>query len=323
MQVASRVSPGLQARRRTFGDDIYFYAPGLKRYETSEFKPRDPQGFVAVSVTGSECSLGCDHCQGKLLESMLPAQGEGKLLDLCRRLAERGTRGVLISGGADPQGRVPLLKHAGELKRIKEETPLSVVVHTGLVDREQARALGEAGIDGAMLDIIGSSETIRRVYHLEATVADYEESLALLTAHGVPTMPHIVLGLDHGKFVGEDFALDMVARYPISALVVVVLTPLPGTAMEGVSSPPEPEIGRFLERARLLLPRTPLLLGCARPAGEKKRVIDRLAIKAGVNGIAYPAQGTVRYARSRGLRPTFHETCCSLVPPQFPGVVAA
>ncbi|MFQ5826640.1 MAG: radical SAM protein [Dehalococcoidia bacterium] len=316
-------SPGLEARRQNFGDDIYFYAPGLKRYETSEFKPREPQGFVAISITGAECSLGCDHCRGKLLESMIPARGQGKLFSLCQSLAERGARGVLISGGSDPQGKVPLLMHFEELRRIKKETPLSVVVHTGLVDRELAGALESAGVDGAMLDIIGAEETIRRVYHLDATVEQYEESLALLTGCGVPTMPHIVLGLDHGRLLGEDLALSMCARYPISALVVVVLTPLAGTAMEGAIPPSEREVGRFLERARGLLPRTPLLLGCARPAGEMKRAIDRLAINAGVNGIAYPAEGTVRYARRKGLRPRFYEICCSLIPHQALGRVAA
>jgi uncharacterized radical SAM superfamily protein len=38
------------------------------------------------------------------------------------------------------------------------------------------------------------------------------------------------------------------------------------------------------------------MLGCARPLGLMKREIDRLAIDAGLNGIAYPADGIVDYA---------------------------
>ena len=222
--------------------------------------------------------------------------------------------GRVVQGQVRYRGQDLLTMKEEELRKIREELPLTVLVHTGLVDRELALALKTAAIDGAMIDIIGADETIRGVYHLQATVAEYEESLASLTQAGVPTMPHIVLGLDHGRLVGEEVALDMAARYPISALVVVVLTPLAGTPMDGVAPPGEREIGGFLEKARALLPRTPLVLGCARPAGARKAALDRWAIRAGVNGIAYPAEGTVRYARRMGLEPHFYETCCALVP---------
>ena len=36
------------------------------------------------------------------------------------------------------------------------------------------------------------------------------------------------------------------------------------------------------------------------------------AIDHGLNGIAYPAEGSVAYARSRGLEPRFYDYCCSL-----------
>lgn len=309
-----------QARQQNFASDIHFYAPGLKRYETSEFRPREPYSFVPISVTGAECALRCCHCGGKLLESMRSAQGKGKMLELCQYLADRGAKGVLVSGGCDSQGRVPLLPYIEEIKQIKKKLSLSVIVHTGLVDEELAAGLREAEIDGAMLDMIGATETIQEVYHLNATIQDYEKSLALLIQENIPTMPHIVLGLHYGRFLGEEAALEMISHYPIAALVLVVLTPLADTPMETVSPPAANELGHFFARARLTFPATPVLLGCARPAGEKRRAIDRLAIDAGLNGIAYPAEGIVKYARYKGLNPKFSETCCSLSPlPQGQG----
>lgn len=289
---------------------IAFYAPGLKRYETYEFKPRHPHRFLAISLTGGQCALQCDHCRGKLLEAMLPLR-DG-LFSLCQPLAVRGTRGVLISGGSDSQGRVPLEGYLGEMGRVKRELGLKVLVHTGLVDEGLARGLREAGVDGAMLDLIGAPETLRQVYHLRAGVGEVERSLHNLAEHGVPAMPHIVLGLHYGQMRGEGRALRMAARYPIACLVLVVLTPLPDTPMAGVSSPPQEEIGTFFQEARALLPSTPLLLGCARPFGQVRRAIERLAIDAGFNGIAYPSPGTVRYARKKGLKPRFSELCCAL-----------
>jgi uncharacterized radical SAM superfamily protein len=79
-----------------------------------------------------------------------------------------------------------------------------------------------------------------------------------------------------------------------------------------VTPPPLAEIGAFFERARATLPATPVMLGCARPLGELKVEIDRLAIDAGLDGIAYPADGIVAYAKSVGLEPDFVNACCGV-----------
>jgi len=41
-------------------------------------------------------------------------------------------------------------------------------------------------------------------------------------------------------------------------------------------------------------------------------VLDQAAIDLGLNGIAYPADGAIEYARTRGLKPRLFEYCCSL-----------
>jgi hypothetical protein len=82
--------------------------------------------------------------------------------------------------------------------------------------------------------------------------------------------------------------------------------------MAGVEPPSLEEIGGFFEVARKMLPATPVMLGCARPMGRLKRDIDRLAVDAGLNGIAYPAEGVVAYARQQGLEPNFVNACCGV-----------
>jgi uncharacterized radical SAM superfamily protein len=291
--------------------EIHFYAPGLKRYRTSEYAAQDPGRFVSVSVTGTACALQCDHCQSKVLEGMIPMNGKG-LFELAGELAGRGARGILVSGGCDKRGRVPLLRQIPDLKRIRSELGFMIRVHPGLPDEETAAALGEVDVDGAMLDIIGAEETIREIYHLDVGVEEYEAVLARLARHGVPLVPHIILGLHYGKMLGEWQALEMIASHAPKFLVLVILMPLYGTAMAGVTPPPTEEIGAFFETARRRLPDTPVMLGCARPIGPQKRVIDRLAVDAGLNGIAYPAEGIVAYAETRGLIPRFHDACCGV-----------
>ena len=90
------------------------------------------------------------------------------------------------------------------------------------------------------------------------------------------------------------------------------MMPLNGTPMAGVTPPSFAEIGAFFQRARTTLPATPVLLGCARPLGAAKEQIDRLAVDAGLNGIAYPADGIVAYAKDKGLEPDFINACCGV-----------
>ena len=167
---------------------------------------------------------------------------------------------------------------------------------------------GEVGLDGAMVDIIGHQDTIREVYHLDAGPEDYGAMLAELARHGVPAVPHIVLGLHFGRLLGEWRALEIIAAHPLKLLVLVVLMPLSGTPMAAVAPPPLEQVGEFFRLARRRLPAIPIMLGCARPMGSYKQAVDRLAIDAGFNGIAYPAQDIVEYAREKRLRPEFHNT---------------
>jgi uncharacterized radical SAM superfamily protein len=303
----------MDVRRAHFPDDVYFFLPSLKHYETLEVSTPERARFVPVSVTGSSCQLMCEHCRGKILDSMFSVDGPGDLLELGTRLARHGVRGLLITGGSDARGVVPLRPFADAIKELKGRHDLRVVVHTGLLDREDARSLAGAGIDAGMLDIIGSDDTVREVYHLDAGTARFEESLSFLVDEGVPVSPHVVVGIHFGQMLGETSALEMISRFPIASLVVVVLSPLPDTPMEHVRPFTGSELSDLFTRARSMFPSTPILLGCARPEGRERYGIDEVALLAGFNGIAFPAEGIVAAARGMGLRPVVSPDCCSLI----------
>jgi uncharacterized radical SAM superfamily protein len=301
-----------ELRRRNFGDVIEFYAPGLKRWETTEWKPANARRFLPISVTGGACALQCDHCKANVLKGMISAKAGKDLYEIAQRLWEAGTDGILVSGGSTRSGGVPLEKHMEAIARIKRELPMRVIVHSGVVAPEIAEGLAEAEVDGVMLDIIGADETIRDVYHLDLTTEDFDTSLALLADQGLRIIPHIVIGLHYGRFLGEHRALEMIAAYPVSTLILVVLMPLTGTPMAGVEPPPVEDVTDFFALARTTMPETKINLGCGRPMGEMKKQLDWGAIDVGLNGIAYPAEGAIAYARERGLEPKLYEYCCSL-----------
>jgi uncharacterized radical SAM superfamily protein len=306
------VSSAWDLRRANFPDRMEFYAPGLKRWRTSEWAPVNPDRFLPVSVTGSACALQCDHCQAKVLDGMISVRAGEDLFDLARRLRERGSEGLLVSGGSTRAGGVPLARHLRHVPRIRAELGMTVIVHSGVVDLRLADALAASGVDGVMLDVIGADETLSEVYHLDLSVAEVEHSLALLAERGLRIIPHIVLGLHYGKFLGEHRALEMISRHPVSTLILVVLVPLVGTPMADLPPPPVAEVTAFFETARRALPTTRVNLGCARPMGAMKVELDRAAVDLGLNGIAYPSEGAIAYATSRGLTAELYEWCCSM-----------
>jgi len=311
----SRLREGFEIRLRNFGRTVYFYGPGFKHYEVEDFSLKEPPRFVDISVTGRWCELMCDHCAGKILWHMIPATTPQELWEVCVRLREKGITGVLISGGSDRDGFVPLRPFFRTMKALKEELGLTVTCHVGLVDRAYAEGLREAEVDAVLLDILGDDETISQVYKLpHRSVRDYERSLLFLKEAGHRIVPHVVIGLHYGRIKGEFTALRMIADSDPDALVLVVVMPYYGKANFQLLKPPSVEESlEVVLRARLLMPETPLMIGCARPAGPERARFDAYALSAGVNGVAFPAEGVLTFAKRIGLKPVISPDCCSAV----------
>ena len=184
-------------------------------------------------------------------------------------------------------------------------------MHSALLDEARAKEMESAGVDTVMMDVIGAQETINQVYKLDRSVDDFEATLAALCSTGMEVTPHIVIGLHYGEILGEANALDIVSRYPVTALVLVVIMPFyarPGT----FGTPATSDVGRVFLDARERLPDKQVLLGCARPPGMHKRVTDAYAIMAGLDGIAFPADGAVSVAHTIGRPFEQAHSCCSI-----------
>ena len=291
---------------------IRFYAPGFMHYRTSRYSSASV-GFPTISVTGKACALKCKHCEGRVLDTMHPVATSKDLFELCTRLKRKGAVGCLLSGGCLPNGSVPLNGFADAIGKIKRELDLTVLVHTGIIGLRRAQILKESGVDAALIDVIGSDETIKEIYRLNMTIRDYDDSLKALHESGLAFIPHVIVGLQHGRLKGELKALEMISQYSPSALVIIAFMPIRGTAMEKTEPPRPVDIVRVTAVARLMFPNTPLVLGCMRPRGRHQRETDLLAIKAGVDAIAFPAEEAINFAEERGRRVTFSPFCCSQV----------
>jgi uncharacterized radical SAM superfamily protein len=301
-----------KASWENFGKRIRFYAPSFVYYKTESYCSL-PTAFPSISVTGSSCALKCKHCEGKVLTTMYPATTPQRLYTLCKELKNRGAIGVLISGGCLQDGSVPLDRFIGVMAKVKKELSLIIAVHTGVISKESSQELKNAGVDAALIDIIGSDETIREIYHLDTEVGDYDQSLANLSNAGVPFVPHVLVGLHYGRLKGELQALKMIMKHNPSAVIVISFMPILGTKMERIQPPTSMDIGRVVLAARVMMPKTPLVLGCMRPKGKQRNETDTLAVKAGVNAIAFPAEAAISLAKQMGYHATFSSLCCSQI----------
>jgi len=292
---------------------IRFSTPTFKEYTSTELSGCNKNSFPAFSITAAACGLNCDHCQKKILEPMIPATRPEILDQKVRRLIDtEGLNGFLLSGGSNKRNEINYGRYLPVVEKLKEDFPdLKVAIHSALLDEQRAKAMESAGVDTVMMDVIGAQETINEVYNLDRAVDDFEETLAALCTTSMEVTPHIVIGLHYGHILGEANALDMVSRYPVTALVLVVIMPFyakPGTFI----TPETSDVGRIFGEARARLPDQQVLLGCARPPGMHKRVTDAYAIMAGLDGIAFPADGAVSVAHTIGRPFTQAHSCCSI-----------
>jgi uncharacterized radical SAM superfamily protein len=291
--------------RENHGDNVTFYLPGMIRYGHTRGL------YPALSLTGERCQLLCEHCKGQLLRPMIQVTAPEALAAKCRNLARTGRVGVLLSGGSDQKGRIPWERFYEAISAVKSETGLFISVHSGFLDLETAKKLKQAGVDQALIDVMGDEETAKEIYHLDG-LQRVIISLENLFAAGLDVVPHIVAGLMHGRIQGEYHALRTIERFRPASLVIVVLTPLKGTPMWGVSPPSPAEIGKLIATARLMMPHISLSLGCERPRTDVGQIMEEFAIHAGATRMAVWSEKTVDLAISLGLRPRFQPTCCSV-----------
>lgn len=298
----------LQAARelswKHLGKTIIFYLPGMFRLDGATGK------YPALSITGGDCVLGCDHCQGTILNSMIHIESSDQLVSRCRRLAAKGSHGVLISGGCNAEGRLPWDPFIPAIKAIKTETDLFISVHSGLVDDLQAFRLKQAGVDQALIDVIGDDETFKTVCHVPFGVNRIETAMASLQRAKIPIVPHIVCGLHYGKIRGEKNAVAMISRFRVQQVVIVSLMTIPGTPMVQARHPAPEAVADIIAEVRFAMPQTPISLGCARRRGNSR--MEVMAIEAGVNRLVLPSEEAVERAAAYGLNIRYQQTCCSV-----------
>lgn len=263
-----------------------------------------PSGTLPVSVTGRACALKCSHCGGRYLEKMVEWD------DFVRNLEAKVPASVLLSGGCSAQGFVPVSERLVELKNRLGGSRTKVNVHPGIVPDDQARIIADLA-DVVSFDFLMDEDAIREAFHGTWGKEEYVRTFKALRNGKARVVPHVLVGILGGKINREIDAVKFLLDQGIDSLVFIVFIPTRGTLWEHLK-PPEPhEVADLIATARTLAPRLCISLGCMRPGGLYRKMLDPAALEAGVDAIVLPHKDAVELAQRKGIQIERKEECCA------------
>ena len=284
-----------------FGNKLKIYIPNKR--------------FPAISITGGECSLKCEHCNEKYLKNMKPILNNSSLEKFLIKLYHDGGTGALISGGCEPNGTVPLFKFLDTIKKIKIQTNLIINTHTGLLNEITAKKLAEANVDIISFDINMDQDIVSEIYHLRKDLTEYKDAIDYLKKYNLNIVPHICVGLYYGRIHKELQSIKFIKESGIdpSLIVIIALIP-PKESKNKFLRPKAIDIAKVIALIRFLFPKTEISLGCMRPRKDIKVEVERLAIKAGITRIEIPSSKTLSWLKGYypDIKFKFYSACCAI-----------
>lgn len=266
---------------------------------------RPSPAVVPVSITGMRCELDCPHCRGKYLSGMAKASMPTDLIRAFIAAKKGGAKRLLITGGFAKSGKLPVGNMISAIEEGKRRTGIKVSMHGGLLDKDTMDRVAKAGVDTLLLDVIGSEQAVTCYLGGGWSLRGYVDALSNAKSIFPLLAPHVLIGIEQGKIIGEYRAIDMIAEAKPGACAILVMT-------DGETPDPE-EVQKVMEYAREGL-KSHLSLGCMRGRGKTRIIYERMALDLGFDGIANPSQEAVEYAKSSGLEAMCVEDCCVHMP---------
>jgi len=234
---------------------------------------------------------------------MLHIESGDGMIRLVDEIVNSGGTGILVSGGCDVRGKVPL-QRAEDAIRYAAGKGLKVNVHAGLIDRKEAERLVSAGVSAFSVDVHQDPDTIRSVLHLDTGPSVYADTIDNIIKAGGRPVAHLTVGFGTADLV---LSADLVKKKGLKDVILLALVPTKGTMTEN-SLVSEDAI---VDSVKMLIgERFDVTLGCMRP--RVHRDLEIRCIQAGVRNIANPSRGTISWARENGFKVVEKRTCCCI-----------
>ncbi len=274
-----------------------------------------------LSLTGTSCTLMCDHCYATYLTRMYTKE---KVLNILKNNPEK-YQSILVSGGSNLEGKVPITEHIEFFEKVRK-LGVKLNFHTGLISEEEIRIV-KTYAERVSFDFVYDDNIIHNVYHLkEKTKEDFEKTYLLLrriiggkieNEEGYPSsrvVPHITLGLNCGNISEGDFkTIDELAYLKPTLLVIDVFIPTKGTPFENCPEPALDKVLEVIDKGVRRLTRTTLFLGCMRPFGKYRDILDIKAYELGVKGFVLPSGNLINQVKNNNEEIKIFGKCCALI----------
>ena len=287
-------------------EDCRSFAPNFEEFESSYHENNLMvlnqvvlKRTKSISLTNNLCEQNCAHCNGHYLNGM-----GGRESIITTDFSDYDS--VLISGGGNRQGGVPIKEHLGILKQIPEKVFLNI--HPGYQSPDNIKGLSNATV--ISFDIPSCDETVKNVYKQKRTAEDYRKLFLEYGKH-FKTIPHLTIGLGNNTLRGEKSTIDFVSKNSSEGIVFIVFRPTKGTEMEHCKAPSVGHLHEILTYAKSKL-KQPITLGCMRPSGLYRKNLDIIYWMHGVKKIVMPHRTLVTILKKHQVKINIFNNCCAL-----------
>lgn len=239
-----------------------------------------------------------------------------RIVKILEKYGTDNVKGLLISGGFDKDGKLPLDNRIlSEIRQTREQfgKNIRIFLHLGFASPELAKAVYECRVDGVLVNVFSDTYTIRKVYNLDdCTPGMFYNNVRLLKESGLIVSPHLIIGLNDKGIAGEYKSLEAISKIGVDSVVFAIAKRISKHQEFKDLKIKSCDIVNLYEYARELMPHTPITLGCAKPPGPEFEKAEIELLNRGINTIAFPSERTVDFAIKSGIDYTFTEQCCAI-----------
>jgi biotin synthase len=240
------------------------------------------------SIANAKCGLcneNCSFCAQSSHHSAnikpYPMMPEEDLVGLAHLMEEAGANRfcIVTSGFALSQRELGSVLQT--IKRIREETNLSLCTSIGHLTEKRAAMLREAGVTR----IHHNLETSRRFFPQVCTTHTFEHRIHTVKVAkqlGFEVCCGGIIGLGETPADRVELALTL-KELKVDAVPINIITPIAGTPLEETQPPTPLEVLKTLAVYRILLPEQEIRLAGGREANLRN--LQSLALISGANGM--------------------------------------
>ena len=233
-------------------EELSYYANLIREH----FCSNDSDLCTIINAKSGQCSENCKFCAQSSHNvtdvEIYPLLSVDQILAQAKIHDEQGILrySLVTSGKRLTDKEVDLMCDA--VRRIKEETSLSVCISFGLLNEQQYRKLKEAGVSR----VHNNLETSRRNFPNLCTTHSFEDkvnSIRAAQSAGLSLCSGGIMGLGESLEDRIDMAFSL-RDLGIKSVPLNLLNPIPGTPLENVERLQEEDFQRIVALYRFILP---------------------------------------------------------------------